>query len=209
MFHLNTIDPVKWDHREIARTWGVTVPRVRAILRLKALEHHRRARGTLFDEVQDDSGTATLVWDYVGHPFHYMDLKEVAVSDFDSLKVREDDDRYWKKVLNWKVPPRKDSLPKPDAKRIPIPKSKKSRFKYVFTDMSTKGENLMSSSHVTLPGSRRPAKGDVKRVRDVDPHVHVEVTVCLNGSPLPDADHLPDPPHSQQAFEAKYGRRSC
>jgi len=33
MYHLNKQDPVKWSHRELAKTFGLIVPAVRAFLR--------------------------------------------------------------------------------------------------------------------------------------------------------------------------------
>jgi kumamolisin len=62
----------------------------------------------------------------------------------------------------------------------------------------------MPDTHVALPGSRRPMKQGAKRVRDVDPHEPVEVTITLRGPKLPDADALNQPPLSREEFARKY-----
>lgn len=43
----------------------------------------------------------------------------------------------------------------------------------------------MNTTHVSLPGSRRPAKRDAQRVGDVDPRSRIEVTVDLRAPALP------------------------
>ena len=63
----------------------------------------------------------------------------------------------------------------------------------------------MPNTHVALPGSRRPMKQGVRRVRDVDPNASIEVTVTLRGPKLPDADALNQPPLSREEFARKYG----
>ncbi|MGF6413984.1 hypothetical protein [Paraburkholderia sp. MM5482-R1] len=50
----------------------------------------------------------------------------------------------------------------------------------------------MSNSHVELPGSRRPLPHNAIRIRDIDPHAPVEVTVTLKGPKLPSANELPE-----------------
>lgn len=44
----------------------------------------------------------------------------------------------------------------------------------------------MNGKHVSVPGSRRTAKGDAKRVRDLGPRSRVEVTVDLRHPELPE-----------------------
>ncbi|HEX5870899.1 MAG TPA: S53 family peptidase [Longimicrobium sp.] len=63
----------------------------------------------------------------------------------------------------------------------------------------------MSTSHVMLPGSERPAKRGATRVRDVDPETPVEVTLTLRGPALPDADHLPARTLSPAELASAYG----
>ncbi|HEY6346488.1 MAG TPA: S53 family peptidase [Bryobacteraceae bacterium] len=62
----------------------------------------------------------------------------------------------------------------------------------------------MTERHVELPGSQRPAKRGAHRLRDADPHSHVEVTLTLRGPALPDADHLPKKALSREEFDMKY-----
>jgi kumamolisin len=63
----------------------------------------------------------------------------------------------------------------------------------------------MIETHVELPGSRRPAKSGARRLRDVDPHAHVEVTITLKAPDLPEADALPDRALSPKEFAERYG----
>src|SRR5215831_18036491 len=62
----------------------------------------------------------------------------------------------------------------------------------------------MTTRHVELPGSQRPAKSGARRLRNADPHSHVEVTLTLRGPKLPDADHLPAKSLSREEFDKKY-----
>ena len=39
----------------------------------------------------------------------------------------------------------------------------------------------MAGNYAELPGSRRPLREGARRLRDIDPHAHVEVTVTLRG----------------------------
>jgi kumamolisin len=63
----------------------------------------------------------------------------------------------------------------------------------------------MTETHVELPGSRRPMAHDARRVRDLDPHTHVEVTLMLNAPPLPATDKLPEKPASAAELAHHYG----
>jgi kumamolisin len=62
----------------------------------------------------------------------------------------------------------------------------------------------MPDTHVALPGSRRPMKQGVRRIRDVNPHDSIEITVALRGPKLPDADALNQPPLSREEFKQRY-----
>jgi len=64
----------------------------------------------------------------------------------------------------------------------------------------------MNESHVELPGSRRPMKSGARRLRDVDPSTHVEVTVTLKAPPLPDADKMAEQTAiTPSEFAERYG----
>src|SRR5215472_14867924 len=49
----------------------------------------------------------------------------------------------------------------------------------------------MADTHVELAGSRRPLARNAHRIRDIDPHAHIEATVVLKAPPLPGANNLP------------------
>lgn len=63
----------------------------------------------------------------------------------------------------------------------------------------------MTNSHVQLPGSRRPMAHGARRVRDLDPHTHVEVTLMLQAPPLPATDKLPERALSVAGLVQHYG----
>jgi kumamolisin len=63
----------------------------------------------------------------------------------------------------------------------------------------------MTDSHVELPGSRRPMAHGARRVRDLDPHTHVEVTLTLKAPPLPPSDKLPETALSAAELAQHYG----
>jgi kumamolisin len=63
----------------------------------------------------------------------------------------------------------------------------------------------MSQSHVELPGSRRPAKSGARRLRSIDPHANVEVTIGLKAPDLPGADAMPARALNPQEFADQYG----
>jgi len=47
---------------------------------------------------------------------------------------------------------------------------------------------MMTATNLELAGSRRAPPQDAVRVRDVDPHARIEVTVTLKGPDLPALD---------------------
>jgi kumamolisin len=63
----------------------------------------------------------------------------------------------------------------------------------------------MANSHVELTGSRRTPPRDAVRLRDVDPHAHIEVTVTLKGPALPGLDAMPDRPMSRAEIDKAFG----
>ena len=63
----------------------------------------------------------------------------------------------------------------------------------------------MTDLHVELPGSRRPMARGARRVRDLDPHSHVEVTLTLKAPPLPETDKLPEKALSAAELAQNYG----
>lgn len=63
----------------------------------------------------------------------------------------------------------------------------------------------MTDSHVELPGSRRPLAHRARRVRDLDPHAHVEVTLTLKAPPLPPTARLPKKALSAAELAQHYG----
>lgn len=63
----------------------------------------------------------------------------------------------------------------------------------------------MPNSHVELAGSRRPLPHNAIRIRDVDPHAPVEVTVTLKGPKLPSANELPEKALSREEIERDWG----
>src|SRR5271157_4466628 len=65
----------------------------------------------------------------------------------------------------------------------------------------------MNTNHVLLKGNDRPKQADAKRIGDVDPNSHVEVTLSLRGPSLPDANALPAQPLSRDQLAASYGAR--
>ena len=64
---------------------------------------------------------------------------------------------------------------------------------------------IMTDSHVELPDSRRPMAHGARRVRGLDPHTHVEVTLTLNAPPLPPTDKLPEKALSAAELARHYG----
>jgi kumamolisin len=65
----------------------------------------------------------------------------------------------------------------------------------------------MNAKHVLLKGNDRPKQADAKRIGDVDPKSHVEVTLSLKGPALPDADDLPATPLNREQLAASYGAK--
>ncbi|TDN61258.1 S53 family peptidase [Paraburkholderia sp. BL10I2N1] len=66
----------------------------------------------------------------------------------------------------------------------------------------------MTETHVELPGSRRPSKSDARRLRDVDPHAHIEVTITLKAPALPDVTAASEPALTPEEFAQRYGAAS-
>jgi kumamolisin len=67
------------------------------------------------------------------------------------------------------------------------------------------GDRMSTDSHVELAGSRRPLAKGAHRVRDIDPHAHIEATVVLKAPALPSIDTLPDKAVDPQTLTQKYG----
>jgi kumamolisin len=63
----------------------------------------------------------------------------------------------------------------------------------------------MADTHVTLPGSRRPPPTDGVRLRDVDAHARVDITVTLKGPDLPPMSQMPTSALSREEIERRYG----
>jgi kumamolisin len=63
----------------------------------------------------------------------------------------------------------------------------------------------MAELHVPLPGSRRPAPEHGVRVKDVDAHVRLDITVTLKGPALPPPSEMPAQAMNQEQIESKYG----
>jgi len=63
----------------------------------------------------------------------------------------------------------------------------------------------MADTHVLLAGSRRPLPHNAIRVRDVDPHAIVEVTVTLKGPALPAPAQMPEKALSREEIAQKWG----
>lgn len=62
----------------------------------------------------------------------------------------------------------------------------------------------MADTHVELLGSRRPLQFGARRIRDLDPHAHVEITVTLKGPDLPRASDIKGPSISPKEFAERY-----
>lgn len=63
----------------------------------------------------------------------------------------------------------------------------------------------MADTHVELAGSRRPLPHNAIRVRDVDPHAPVEVTITLKGPDLPPPDQMPTHALTRNEIVEKWG----
>lgn len=64
---------------------------------------------------------------------------------------------------------------------------------------------MNATTHIELPGSRRPMKRGAIRVRDIDPHARVDVTVTLKGPDLPSADDVPKAALGTAELEKRFG----
>jgi kumamolisin len=63
----------------------------------------------------------------------------------------------------------------------------------------------MADAFKELPGSRRPIPHGARRIRDLDPHRHIQATVILKAPELPSADKLPDKALTPADFVKQYG----
>jgi len=63
----------------------------------------------------------------------------------------------------------------------------------------------MTETHTVLTGTRRPLATGARRVRDVDPNAHVEVTITLKAPKLPPPDKMPAKALSPAEFVREYG----
>src|ERR1700741_2931077 len=61
------------------------------------------------------------------------------------------------------------------------------------------------ATHAELAGSRRAPPQDAVRIRDVDPHAHIEVTVTLKGPDLPALDKMPTKTLSREEIDKRWG----
>jgi kumamolisin len=66
-------------------------------------------------------------------------------------------------------------------------------------------ENDMAETHLELTGSRRPAPKNAIRLRDVDPHAQVEITVTLKGPDLPAPDQMPTTALTREEIDRRWG----
>ena len=62
----------------------------------------------------------------------------------------------------------------------------------------------MSDTHVELLGSRRPLAKDARKVRDLDPHAHIDATVVLEAPKLPAPADLPEKAQDPAELEKQY-----
>jgi len=63
----------------------------------------------------------------------------------------------------------------------------------------------MNATHVELPGSRRAPPQNAHRVRDLDPHQRIDVTVTLKGPDLPRPDQMPTHTLSKNEIDSRWG----
>ena len=63
----------------------------------------------------------------------------------------------------------------------------------------------MADSHVVLPGSRRPRKPGARKLHDVDPNTHIELTLNLRGPALPAVSAAGDKTLAPAEFAKRYG----
>jgi kumamolisin len=60
-------------------------------------------------------------------------------------------------------------------------------------------------THVVLTGSRRAPPQHAVRIRDVDPHADIEVTVTLKGPDLPSPENMPTQALSREEIDRRWG----
>src|SRR4051794_7872862 len=65
----------------------------------------------------------------------------------------------------------------------------------------------MTETHTILPGSRRPHTEGARRIRDIDPQAHLEVTVTVRGPALPGPEAVAGAPLSPEDYAAQYGAK--
>lgn len=63
----------------------------------------------------------------------------------------------------------------------------------------------MAANHAILPGTRRSLVAGARRVRDVDPNAHIEVTINLKAPDLPPIDKMPAHSLSVEELAREYG----
>jgi kumamolisin len=63
----------------------------------------------------------------------------------------------------------------------------------------------MANTHVELAGSRRPLPHNAVKVRDIDPHAVVNVTITLKGPDLPADGQMPEKALSREEIAQKWG----
>ncbi len=63
----------------------------------------------------------------------------------------------------------------------------------------------MAETHALLAGTNRPLPAAARRVRDIDPDTHIEVTVNLKSPGLPPADQMPAQALSVEELARRYG----
>jgi len=181
IYALNTYDPESWSYQKLAETFNSSTGYIRSVCRLKAMEHYRRAQGTLYtdkDEKEDDpeeveeSDFVIPTWRMIGHPFKYSlrEFRERFIGDFESIRVRADDDAHWRRFLRWKVPPRKKETHPADAMPVDshLPVQRPPRYRLVFSDISTRGENLVVRVRERDGTLRNPTEEELIRAIQIE-----------------------------------------
>src|SRR5258708_23461879 len=67
------------------------------------------------------------------------------------------------------------------------------------------GRSTADSPHTTVRGSSRLAPKGAVRIRNADPHAHIEVTITLRGAALPDGDSIPSRPMTVKELASQFG----
>ncbi len=63
----------------------------------------------------------------------------------------------------------------------------------------------MAQTHTLLAGTNRPLSAASRRIRDIDPNTHIEVTVNLRSPDFPPADQMPAQAMSVEELARKHG----